>query len=350
VSDLNGILGLDIGGANVKAVRLDRTANGFAPPRTASAPLEVWRDPSRLVEELSGLGRELEAGTCTRIALTMTAELCDSFPTKREGVNAICRSVCQAFPDAEAYALDVTTGEWVAIDRVADHPLRFAANNWMASALLAVRSYSDALLIDVGSTTTDIIPLVGGKVAAVGRTDTARLDRGELVYCGALRSNPNTLVSTVPVRGSLCRVADERFSFMADVHLLLGNIEEQDYTCATADGRGTSPEEAHMRLARLVCADSEMLGMEDVVCMAQAIYEAQLNGVVNAALQVLSGLDAAKRPTLILAAGSGSFVAAEAADRLGMSAVFYPGDPTRRQEVVLPALAAARLLAEALPA
>jgi hypothetical protein len=229
---------------------------------------------------------------------------------------------------------------------VADNPLHFAANNWMASALHAARSHPDALLIDVGSTTTDIIPLVGGEVAAVGRTDTERLDHGELVYCGALRSNPNTLVRTVPVRGSLCRVADERFSFMADVHLLLGNITEDDYTCATADGRGTGLEASRMRLARLVCADGEMLDMADVVCMARAVYEAQLFGVTRAALQVLSGLDSARRPGLVLAAGSGAFVAAEAASRLGMESVYYPGDPKRRQEVVLPALAAAHLLSQ----
>jgi uncharacterized hydantoinase/oxoprolinase family protein len=139
-------------------------------------------------------------------------------------------------------------------------------------------------------------------------------------------------------------VADERFSFMADVHLLLGNISEADYTCATADGRGTGLEASRMRLARLVCADGEMLSLDDVVCMARAVYEAQLLGVTRAALQVLSGLPADKRPGLVLAAGSGAFVAAEAAARLDMEAVYYPGDPKRRQEVVLPALAAAHLL------
>jgi hypothetical protein len=346
MSDNRGILGLDIGGANVKAVRLDRDANGETTANTASAPLEVWRDPSLLAGELISLGRKLDAGACAHAALTMTAELCDSFTTKREGVNFICGAVHEAFPELAAFALDVTSGKWERLDRVAAHPLHFAANNWMASALHAAQSHPDALLIDVGSTTTDIIPLVDGRVAAVGRTDTERLDHGELVYCGALRSNPNTLVRTVPVRGSMCRVADERFSLMADVHLLLGNIGDADYTCVTADGRGTTPDAARMRLARLVCADGEMLPMEDVVCMARTVYEAQLHAVTRAALQVLSGLDAARRPGLVLAAGSGAFVAAEAAARMGMEAAYYPGDPKRRQEVVLPALAAAHLLSQ----
>ncbi|NDV19443.1 hypothetical protein GO013_08440 [Pseudodesulfovibrio sp. JC047] len=341
-----GILGLDIGGANVKAARLDRDQHGVFSARVASAPLEVWRDPSLLVGELLALGRELHAETCAFVALTLTAELCDSFVTKREGVTFICASVRQAFPDLAVFVLDVMTGQWVPLAQEIDAPLRFAANNWMASALLAVQSHPNALLIDIGSTTSDIIPLVDGRVAARGRTDTDRLRYGELVYCGALRSNPNTVVQTVPVHGDLCRVADERFSFMADVHLLLGHITEAEYTCATADGRGTSLKEAHMRLARLVCADSEMLGLSDIRGIARAVYEAQLHGVVTAALQVLSGVDSEQRPETVLAAGSGAFVAAEAGSRLGMNVVFYPGDPKRKQEVVLPALAAARLLAQ----
>lgn len=344
MADRMGILGLDIGGANVKAARLD-AAHGET-VRIAGAPLEVWRDPSLLVDELAALGRELDAGTCSHVALTMTAELCDSFATKREGVLFICDAVVRAFPGRAIFALDVITGGWAELGRVAADPLRFAANNWMASALLAARAHPDALLIDVGSTSCDIIPLTGGEVAAVGRTDTERLARGELVYTGVLRGNPNTLVRTVPVRGRLCRVADERFCLMADVHLLLDNLREVDCTSPTADGRGVTRDEARMRLARLVCADGESLGPDDVLCLARFVAEAQLRVVTEAALQVLSGLKADKRPGLVLAAGSGAFVAAEAARRLGMDAVFYPGDPEKRQEIVLPALAAARLLWE----
>lgn len=346
MADWTGIIGLDIGGANVKAVRLDRPDGDGAGIRTASAPLEVWRDPSLLAGELAALGRELDAGTCSHVALTMTAELCDSFRTKREGVDYICGAVNRAFPGMAAFALDVMSGTWVEIGKVVEHPLHFAANNWMASALHAAGRHPDGLLMDVGSTTTDIIPLVGGEVKARGRTDTERLTRGELVYCGVLRSNPDTLVRAVPVRGSLCRVADERFSLMADVHLLLGNLAPSDYTCPTADGRGTSAREAHERLARLVCGDCEALDQNDVIGMARYVYEAQLNQLTRAALQVLSALDPGGAPLTVLAAGSGDFVAEAAGKRLGLEVVPYPSATEARHRAVLPALAAASLLAD----
>ena len=339
MSKLSGIIGFDVGGANVKAVRLDRLANGEVQIRTASIPLEIWRDPSLLVGELSELGHELDSCSCSHLALTLTAELCDSFRTKREGVNFICNAVSKAFPDLETFALDVMSGEWVEIGRVAETPLHFAANNWMASALHAAESHPDGLLIDVGSTTTDIIPLVGGTVPARGRTDTERLTYGELVYCGVLRTNPDTLVQVVPVRGAMCRVTAELFSLMADVHVLLGNLTESDYSCQTADGRGPSQEEAHARLARLACSDSEALDRNDILVMARYIYEAQIHELTAAALQVLSALNANNLPRKVLAAGSGAFVAEEVGNRLGMEVVAYPSSSEKQQGAVLPALA-----------
>jgi probable H4MPT-linked C1 transfer pathway protein len=347
------ILGLDIGGANVKAVRLEPSGEIAG---EASIPLELWRDPSRLVEELRGLNEGLDAAGCSHAALTLTGELCDSFSSKREGVNFICGAVREAFPGLAVLVLDVESQTWERAERVAEAPLRFAANNWLASALHVATRHPDGLLMDVGSTTTDIIPIVNGAVAARGRTDTQRLASGELVYTGILRANPDTLVRSVPVGGGLCRVAAERFCLMADVHLLLGNITPRDYTCPTADGRGTSLPEARQRLARLVCADheaqgeasgdslGEALGHAGLLAVAMYVYEAQLHRLTGAALQVLSSLaEANAAPAVVLAAGSGAFVAEEVGRRLGMEVLAFPSSAGRHGPV-LPALAAAILL------
>ena len=89
----------------------------------------------------------------------------------------------------------------------------------MASATLVARKCPDALFLDVGSTTTDVIPIVAGRVAARGRRIPARLRTGELVYTGALRTPVCAIVRSVPLRGRRCRVAAEHFAVAADVHL-----------------------------------------------------------------------------------------------------------------------------------
>jgi probable H4MPT-linked C1 transfer pathway protein len=117
------------------------------------------------------------------------------------------------------------------------HPLDFAASNWLAAALWIARQNPDCLYVDVGSTTTDILPIVGGQVCVSGRSDLDRLSSGELVYTGALRTNLAAMVQSIPVAGRICRVASEYFAISGDVHLVLGNINADDYTCATPDGR-----------------------------------------------------------------------------------------------------------------
>ena len=60
--------------------------------------------------------------------------------------------------------------------------------NWSATAWAVAERHPDTLLVDIGTTSTDIIPIVSGSVAALGHTDPDRLLSGELVYTGAVRT------------------------------------------------------------------------------------------------------------------------------------------------------------------
>src|SRR4030095_13896820 len=207
------------------------------------------------------------------MAVTMTAELADCFATKRDGVEFVLAAFRAAFPttDVRVYGLD---GRFRSVDDARQQPHDVAAANWMASATLVARTHPDALFIDVGSTTSDIIPLVAGRVAAVGRSDPERLCAGELVYTGCLRTPVCAVVRSLPLAGSRCRVAAEHFAIAADVHRWLGRLAENDYTCDTPDGRGRSRSEAGARLARMVCADSETLTDRDLNAIANPVARA----------------------------------------------------------------------------
>ena len=339
------VTGWDIGGANVKAVRLDRTASQPERLRVVSRPFELWRDPDGLEQVLAQLGSELDAPHTEALGLTMTAELADVFRSKAQGVEFICRTVAQVFPNLLVLALNVSSQQWRPLQDVFARPLDFAANNWMASALYLASSHPDAVFIDVGSTTTDIIPIRSGRVAARGRTDTDRLTCGELVYTGVLRTNPNTVTGTIPIKGLPCRVADELFARMADVHLLLGRITEDEYSCPTADGRGKSLEEAAGRLARVVCADSDVLPSGQIVTLSRYLFECQLNRIAQGLHQVLSAWDGPE-PPILLSAGSGAFMVKELARRLGFPVLDPLPHMDRHAKAVLPALGAASLVAD----
>ena len=132
-------------------------------------------------------------------------------------------------------------------------------------------------------------------MAALGRTDPERLLAGELVYTGALRTNVAAIVRRVPLRGGECPVASELFAVSGDVHVLLGTLAPDDYTCPTPDGRPPTPEFAGERLARVVCADGEMLGAGEIRAIAAAVAEAQVEEIA-AALDRVSRGSPGRRP------------------------------------------------------
>jgi probable H4MPT-linked C1 transfer pathway protein len=332
------ILGWDVGGANVKAAFVEEGASEAV---VVERPFALWREPQGLPAVLTEVAGRL--GGASAMAVTMTAELADCFATKREGVGCVLDAFAAAFPHVEAWVYGVD-GRFRPAPAARRQPLRVAAANWMASATVVARSFPDALLIDVGSTTTDVIPILAGRVAARGRTDPGRLRTGELVYTGALRTPVCAIVRRVPLRGRRCRVAAEHFAIAADVHRWLGRIEDADYTCDTPDGRGRSRPESGARLARMVCADLEMLGTGEVDAIAEHVARAQLRQVAGGIRQVMRRLGASG-PRRAVLAGQGSFLARAAAQSLGLEVHGISDCLGAAAARVAPAAAVAYLLA-----
>lgn len=333
------ILGWDVGGANLKAARIGE--DGQSEPKVVERPFPLWREPHRLPAILAETAGWL--GSARAMAVTMTAELADCFATKREGVAFVLDAFRSAFPDVQPWVYGVD-GRFRSTEEARRRPHRVAAANWMASATLLARRFPDALFLDVGSTTTDVIPIRAGHVAARGWTDPARLRSGELVYTGALRTPVCAVVRSLPLRGRRCRVAAELFAVAADVHRWLGRIEETDYTCETPDGRGRGRLEAGARLARMVCADLELLGPSDITAIAEHVARAQVRQIAGGVRQVMRRLGPAG-PRVAILAGQGAFLARDAAEEVGLATHDMAKDIGSAAARAAPAAAVAYLLA-----
>jgi probable H4MPT-linked C1 transfer pathway protein len=334
------ILGWDVGGANLKAARIGGA--GQSEPEVVERAFPLWREPQRLPGALAETAGRL--GEARAMAVTMTAELADCFATKREGVAFVLGAFRSAFPGVRPWIYGVD-GRFRSAEAALRRPHRVAAANWMASATLLARRFPDTILLDVGSTTTDVIPIVAGRVRARGLTDPARLRSGELVYTGALRTPVCASVRWLPLRGRRCRVAAEHFAVAADVHLWLGRIEESDYTCETPDGRGRGRQEAAARLARMVCADLELLGPDDISALAGHVAQSQVRQIASGLRQVMRRLGPAC-PRLAILAGQGAFLARAAAEQAGLASRSMADDFGSAAARAAPAAAVAYLLAD----
>ncbi len=304
-----GWLALDIGGANLKAAE----ARG----RCRLAPFPLWREPVRLPEALAGVVAGFPA--CRGLAITMTGELADCFATKAEGVAAIVAAAQQAAA-GRTVAVYSTRGTWLTIDEAMAAALDVAAANWHALARWAGTRFaadSPALLVDVGSTTCDIIPLLGGTPHTDSRTDPARLSRGELVYTGVRRSPLCALVSRARWRGHECRVAQELFATAEDAYLVLEQLPEEPDRRDTADGRPATRAAALARISRMVCADPTLFSLDEAVDLAQRAAERQQALLAEAIVEVGSRLP--EPPSQWIVSGAGEFLAHQVARRLSFS-------------------------------
>jgi hypothetical protein len=327
-------LAVDIGGANTKAARLDGDAL-----RTVSRPFEVWRDREALAAVLREVAAEVSAARTDGVAITMTAELSDAFRTKREGVGFVLDAAQEAFGDRTLCVL-TTAGELVSVAAARARPWDVAAANWMATALAVAEVHPDALLIDVGSTTADVIPILDGRVAVSARDDLGRLLAGELVYTGVLRTNLAAVAPRVPVRGGWCPVSSEYFATSADLHVVLGHLAPEAYDCPTPDGRPATAAFARERIARLVCSDVEQLDAAEIDAIAAYLHGEQLRALEEAARRVQRTL-APDAPVVLV--GSGAFLGREVAARLGRAVAEGPWSATDGE--MAPAAALAALLA-----
>ncbi|MCA9219114.1 MAG: hypothetical protein KDA71_02240 [Planctomycetales bacterium] len=297
-------LALDIGGANLKV------ADGLG--HAESYPFELWRKPDHLAQELRTLIAQSPA--CDHLAATMTGELADCFESKAEGVTFILDALRQA-ADGRHTRIYSSDGSLVTLEVAKRRPAAIAAANWHVLSCFASRftNGQPSLMIDVGSTTSDVIPLLGGEPATQQRTDTARLLRGELIYAGVERTPVCSLVAALPYRGHTCPIAREFFATTRDVYTLLGKLPEHPRSYDTADGRAMTKSASRLRLARMICADREDFNHRDAGVAAEAVAEAFTRLIQSSIRQVITAYSI--EPALVILSGHGAFAAKKALDQ-----------------------------------
>jgi probable H4MPT-linked C1 transfer pathway protein len=302
------VIGWDLGGVHVKAALVSA---GLV-EAVVQAPCPLWKGLSALDETWAGLPEW--ARRSAGHAVTMTGELTDCFASRTEGVRELAGWAARTLVgDVRIYAgrsgfLDPGAAEYTAAD--------VASANWHATASLAARHLDEALLVDIGSTTADLIPVAKGGSAALGYTDAERLETGELVYTGVVRTPLIALSHRAPFRGRTTALVAEYFASTADVYRLLGLLHAAADQQEAADGKGKSLAETETRIARMIGRDREQGGAGDWARLAAFFAERQLGQLQAAAAQVLSrGQLGAAAP--VIGCGAGRFLAARLAARLG---------------------------------
>lgn len=328
------IAGFDIGGANTDLAIIDFNKKGkIKEIITDFEYLPMWSNKENLEETLLKLiENNTDTDSIDGIGISMTAELVDAYDTKKEGVLEIAKKVKDIFNIPIAF---ISVDGVISFSELQKNPLKVAAANWIATVQIASEIEKNCIFIDIGSTTTDIIPIKDGVECAKGKSDFERLNTGELVYTGTLRTNLATFVNEISLNKKTYKVASELFAITADIYNILGKIAIEDYTCDTPDGEGKSIEDSMRRISRILCADMDILTSNDIEEVCRYVYDLQVQ-------QICEGLNkVSKRENLDLVITTGigkDILGLKSAEKLNLKVKSMNEFLTDEECVVAPAI------------
>ena len=329
------VLGWDIGGAHVKATLIEESGNVVQSWHHA-AP--VWKGLEYTERSVRAIRAQASSGPL-RHAVTMTAELADIFPNRTEGVQAVASSIASVLGTE---ALHYFAGDQGFVARPREQALRIASCNWLASARWLEESIESGVLVDVGSTTTDLTAIRRHRARAPVTSDAERLACNMLLYTGAVRTPVMSLARKISWQGHDRNVVAEHFATTADVYCLLGRLPETMFPFETADGADCSPASCARRLARTVGMDCDPDDLEPWRDLAQVYADCQ-HALIVSELRA-HGISSAD---VLVGAGSGRFLLPACASECGMSYVDV-GSLLPGQDPNLPDCLAAFAVAELL--
>jgi probable H4MPT-linked C1 transfer pathway protein len=291
------VLGLDIGGANTKAVLIEFSNSKIKRSFSYIEYFPFWEKNLNQIPELFRkiIGKlvfknEFTIDNVNFISIAITAELSDAFQTKREGILTIINALEQIFDKEKMFFIN-TKNKFISFDQVKSDPISVAAANWVSTSLFLGKFIPKCILIDAGSTTIDVIPILDSVPVSRGKNDVERLENRELIYTGGLRATIPSITHFVPYKDKMVRISFEKFALVSDVHRILNNISETEYINDTADNRSKTLNNCYARLARMICMDLESISRNELDEIAKFIYDKQINMILNDVKEFMSNLN-----------------------------------------------------------
>lgn len=367
-------VGWDVGGAHLKAALVATDAGASARPvvhdvRQWACPL--WQGlphlQAAMAQARSAWPHAFAADT--QHAATMSGEMVDLFASRAEGVGRLAAHLAEALgprlslfaagesaaagPDGDAAPGAGTTHRWLVPAQASRQWQAIASANWLATATWVASRIGNGLLVDMGSTTTDLIALRGGRPVPRGWTDSQRLATGELWYHGVVRTPVCALAPRVPFGGGWVHVMNEFFATTADVYRLLGRLDPVHDQQPTADGADKGLPATRRRLARMIGHDADDAphdAWQGLAAAWQQLQHEPLAALVNAAAAA-AGLPP---DAPLVRAGCGDFLVADVTTACGRPGLRFadlagPGDDPVQSgwlQVAAPAAAIALLHAQ----
>lgn len=297
----SSIIGWDIGGAHVKACLLQ----GGQVIDVAQWACPLWQGMEHLNTVLQAAWQRWPAMAQAQHAVTMTGEMVDLFADREQGVLAISAALARSLEGPlRFFAGDAG---WRREAELPAHWADVASANWLATARHAAIVIGTGLLVDIGSTTTDLVAFSKGRVPTASRTDAQRLATGELVYHGVVRTPLCAVAHRIDWRGQSHNVMNEFFATSADVYRLTGELDPAHDLHPGADNAAKDADATCQRLARMIGLDRRDASPDDWLAFARSWRALQVK-VLGAEMQRVMAAYGLGTDAEVVSAGCGAFL------------------------------------------
>ena len=314
---MNVIAGLDIGGAHLKMATVD---NQGQVQQVHQWKTPLWQGLESLQIALGDIQSWIPLNSLDAVAVTMTGELVDGFQTRHEGVTAISDCVESCFQSVPVFYYGGKSG-FLNYSDCQCSSADIASANWYGTAQYCANALERGILLDLGSTTADLVPFANQRVLANGLTDHDRLRHHELCYTGVVRTPVMAVVNEIDWHGEPCPVMNEYFANMADVYRITGDLPDDADLYPACDGQTKNRTGSLRRLARMLGLDydNESQHENEWHRVAEFISQRQQQLLLHSTQSVLeqcSEFDRQKQAIKIVGAGCGRFLVRKVANEL----------------------------------
>ena len=307
------ILGWDIGGAHVKVA----LASGQTVFQVEQLSCPLWKGIDELSKCIESVSDLFDTKECEH-AVTMTGELVDHFSDRQQGVLGIVNEMSNKLQPSKVKFYAGKEG-FVDKPQALINYQKIASANWLASAHYTADKVANALFVDIGSTTTDIVAIQDNQVVYSGYSDQERLISKELVYCGVVRTPIFAICNSALIKNLQVPIINEYFANTADVYRLTEELAKHADLNDTLDGRDKDKMASAVRLARMFANDAkpnELGELELWRNVAKQVRSAQIQMVKDACRHQCMKKNVSLT-TPIIGAGVGRFLIKDIAQLLG---------------------------------
>ena len=288
-------LGIDIGGAHFKVIGLnEKKSVCFAEYRKCY----VWKGLDNLRKEID-YTNSLNLKKDTSCGITMTAELCDNFKNKKDGVIEISELCKKLNCDYSFY----TNKKKNFSKNISKDYKNLISMNWHSIGKFFSKKFENLIVVDFGSTTTDFVCIKNSKIINGGLNDFTRLSNKEMYYSGIIRTPLFGLQHEVSLKEKKYYIVPELFSNTSDIYRI-NNFLEKDFDIDDeADNGKKGIQESILRISRSFCIDYEK-NKKLVFDLSRVLIDSQIKKI-NSNINYLLKKNKLKKNTPLLFTGIG---------------------------------------------